>query len=181
MQISYNLHYQLPTIRDLGCFHLFCHHKKRNTLQCIFLSLDICFPPWLYSLDKDEVVELPAERRRNECKTFDVLSFIYPQNRWTSHLLSAWSSPLPLPPLILSVFNLGLLVGEEKVILAWMYFITRKGEYFCTFIGHIFFGLPFHIPYPFIIILTNLQGLFALCQIYYKYFGHSVVRLSNLH
>lgn len=26
-----------------------------------------------------------------------------------------------------------------------------------------------------------LQRPFALCQIYYKYFGHSIVRLSNLH
>lgn len=26
-----------------------------------------------------------------------------------------------------------------------------------------------------------LQQPFALCQIYYKYFGHSIVRLSNLH
>ena len=150
-------------------------------MQCIFLFLDICFPPWLSSWDEDIVVELLAEKRRYDFKIFDVLAFIYPQSRWTSHLLSAWSSPLHLPSPILNVFNLGRLVGEEKVILAWMYLITRKGEYFCTFIGHIFWGLHFHIPYPFVFILTNLQGLRALCHIYYKYFGHSIVRLSNLH
>lgn len=80
----------------------------------------------------------------------------------------------------LSIFYLGLLVGEEMVILIWIYFIS-KSEYFYVFIDHLyFFGLSFCIPYSFFFIFINLQSLFALCDIYYKYFGHFIVTLSNL-
>lgn len=183
VQISHNLHYQLPIIRHLGCFHLSCHHqkkKKATTLQCIFLLLNICIPPWLFPQDKVVVIELLAERSWYGFKTFDVFLSFLPRTGVPVICSQPGSSCFHLPSSILSVFNLGLLVGEEKVLLIWMYFVFRRGEYFCTFIYYIVFGSLFHIPYPFIFILINLQGLFAVCHTYYKYFGHFIVRLSNL-
>lgn len=78
------------------------------------------------------------------------------------------------------------------IILIQIYFMISKGEYFYTFIGHLwvlfvwlvvcfgvfFFGLSLYST-PFLYSYSFAMA-FALCDIYYSYLDHFIVRFSNL-